>query len=48
VGIHATMHGDRFEALEPLRQGVRDHFGGLAAAVAVDLGRSRWPKNNAS
>jgi putative transposase len=34
VGIHATRHGDRFEALEPLRQGVRDHFGGLAAAIA--------------
>ena len=33
VGIHAAMHGDRFEALEPLRQGVRDHFGGIAAAV---------------
>ena len=29
--------GTRFEALEPLRQGVRDHFGGLAAAAAVGL-----------
>lgn len=37
VGIHATRHGDRFEALEPLRQGVRDHFGGLAPAVAHGL-----------
>ena len=37
VGIHAAIHGDRFEALEPLRQGVRDHFGGLAAAVAAGL-----------
>jgi transposase InsO family protein len=37
VGIHAARHGDRFEALEPLRQGVRDHFGGLAAAVAHGL-----------
>lgn len=37
VGIHATHHGDRFEALEPLRQGVRDHFGGLAPAVAHGL-----------
>ena len=37
VGIHATRHGDRFEALEPLRQGVRDHFGGLAPAIAHGL-----------
>lgn len=37
VGIHAAAHGDRFEALEPVRQGVRDHFGPLAAAVAQGL-----------
>jgi transposase InsO family protein len=37
VGIHAAKHGDRFEALEPLRQGVRDHFGALAPAVAAGL-----------
>jgi transposase InsO family protein len=37
VGIHAARHGDRFEALEPLRQGVHDHFGGLAHAVAHGL-----------
>jgi transposase InsO family protein len=37
VGIHAARHGDRFEALEPLRQGVRDHFGGLAPAIAHGL-----------
>jgi transposase InsO family protein len=37
VGIHAACHGDRFEALEPLRQGVRDHFGGLAPAIAHGL-----------
>ena len=34
VGIHAAQRGDRFEALEPLRQGVREHFGGLTAAAA--------------
>jgi transposase InsO family protein len=34
VGIHAARYGDRFEALEPLRQGVRDHFGAIAAAAA--------------
>lgn len=37
VGIHAARHGNRFEALEPLRQGVRDHFGPLAAAAAQGL-----------
>ena len=37
VGIHAAIHGDRFEALEPLRQGVRDHFGTIGAAVAAGL-----------
>jgi putative transposase len=37
VGIHAARHGDRFEALEPLRQGVGDHFGGLAPAIAHGL-----------
>jgi transposase InsO family protein len=37
VGVHAARYGDRFEALEPLRQGVRDHFGGLAPAVAHGL-----------
>jgi putative transposase len=37
VGIHATTQGDRFEALEPLRQGVRDHFGPLAPALAAGL-----------
>ena len=36
VGIHAARHGDRFEALEPIRQGVRDHFG-LAASAAHGL-----------
>jgi hypothetical protein len=30
VGLHAARHGDRFEALEPVRQGVRDHFGVLS------------------
>ena len=37
VGIHAATHGDRFEALEPVRQGVRDHFGPLAPTVAGGL-----------
>ncbi len=37
VGIHAAPHGNRFEALEPVRQGVRDHFGVLSPAIAQGL-----------
>jgi hypothetical protein len=28
VGIHAAQHATRFEALEPTRQGVREHSRG--------------------
>ena len=37
VGIHASLDANRFEALEPLRQGVRRHFGGFAKDVALGL-----------
>ena len=37
VGIHAARKGTRFEALEPLRQGVRRHFDGYREAVAAGL-----------
>jgi putative transposase len=37
VGIHAARRATRFEALEPLRQGVRACFGGFAAGVAGGL-----------
>jgi len=37
VGLHAAKGGDRFEALEPLRQGVREHFGDFGANVARGL-----------
>jgi putative transposase len=37
VGIHASRSADRFQALEPLRQGVRRHFGGFAKEVARGL-----------
>jgi transposase InsO family protein len=37
VGIHAARYGDRFEALEPVRQGVHDHFGTLGPAIANGL-----------
>jgi transposase InsO family protein len=37
VGIHAAPRATRFEALEPIRQGVRRHFGGFARAIASGL-----------
>ena len=37
IGIHASKSGNRFEALEPLRQGVREHFGGFERGVAAGL-----------
>jgi putative transposase len=37
VGIHAAGRATRFEALEPIRQGARRHFGGLARDVARGL-----------
>ena len=37
VGLHAARKGNRFEALEPLRQGVRDHFGHFEAGAASGL-----------
>lgn len=37
VGIHAARRATCFEALEPIRQGVRRHFGGFAKNVAQGL-----------
>jgi transposase InsO family protein len=37
VGLHAARHANRFEALEPLRQGVRRCFGGFARGIAAGL-----------
>ena len=37
VGIHAVKRATRFEALEPLRQGVREYFGGFGARAAEGL-----------
>jgi transposase InsO family protein len=37
VGIHAALQANRFEALEPIRQGVRRCFGGFAKDVARGL-----------
>jgi transposase InsO family protein len=37
IGVHASKSGNRFEALEPLRQGVREHFGGFERGIAAGL-----------
>jgi transposase InsO family protein len=37
VGIHASRRADRFEALEPIRQAVRERFGSFAKDAAVGL-----------
>jgi putative transposase len=37
VGIHASHSANRFEALEPVRQAVRERFGGFAKNVAGGL-----------
>jgi putative transposase len=37
IGLHASRRGSRFEALEPIRQGVREHFGGFAQGIAHGL-----------
>ena len=38
VGIHAALHGTRHEALEPIRQGVTERFGGVEKEAAAGLG----------
>jgi len=37
VGIHASHHANRFEALEPIRQAVRVSFGAIGQDVATGL-----------
>jgi putative transposase len=37
VGVHAAERATRWEALEPVRQGVREHFGRVDAGVACGL-----------
>ena len=37
TGIHASASGNRFEALEPIRQGVRTRFGGYSENIADGL-----------
>ena len=37
VGIHAVKKASRFEALEPIRQAVKEHFGAFFARAADGL-----------
>lgn len=37
IGLHAARRGDRFETLEPLQQGVREHFGRFEENAACSL-----------
>ena len=37
VGIHADKSANRFQALEPIRQGVRKHFGAIGKDMAMGL-----------
>ena len=37
VGLHASRSADRFEALEPIRQGMRERFGAFAQDIARGL-----------
>jgi transposase InsO family protein len=37
IGIHASKSGDRFEAMEPIRQGIKKFYGSLTAQIAAGL-----------
>ena len=37
IGIHSALPGTRFEALELIRQGIREHYGSYASQVASGL-----------
>lgn len=37
VGVVAAARATRCEALEPIRQGVREHFGGISSKIAQGL-----------
>ncbi|GIU73103.1 MAG: integrase [Bryobacteraceae bacterium] len=38
LGIHVAKRGTRFEALEPVRQAVREQFGGFSEGIALGVG----------
>jgi hypothetical protein len=37
VGIHVVKKATRFEALEPIRQGIKEHFGTFSGGSAAGL-----------
>jgi len=37
IGIHVAKSANRFEALEPVRQGVREYFGNFSGGIAAAL-----------
>jgi putative transposase len=37
IGIHATLRGTRFEALEPIRQGIRERYSAYQEKIAPGL-----------
>jgi transposase InsO family protein len=37
VGIHASKSGDRFNAMEPIKQGLKKHFGAVGKGIAKGL-----------
>lgn len=37
VGIHASKSGDRFNAMEPIKQGIRKHYGAVSKGIAAGL-----------
>jgi hypothetical protein len=37
IGLHAAKPGTRFEAIEPVRQGIRALFGGYEPGIAAGL-----------
>jgi transposase InsO family protein len=37
VGIHASKSGDRFNAMEPIKQGIRKHYGAVCKGIATGL-----------
>ena len=44
IGLHAAKRGTRFEALEPIRQGIRERFGGIGDGVARGLAAASRPR----
>ena len=44
IGLHAAARGNRFEALEPIRQGVRERFGDIGDGIAPRAASSSRPR----